>query len=57
MSNLTLIKAIFVVAFGDTWESYVYTYCTKAALKEMLLKRTITQKNSGLPPGWLYEIS
>ena len=34
-SNLTTIKSMFV-AFADTWQSYVYTYCIKTALKEML---------------------
>ena len=34
-SNLTTIRFMFV-AFEDTWQSYVYTYCIKAALKEML---------------------
>ena len=38
------IKPIFVV-FADIWQNYAYTYCTKTALKEMLLKRTITQTN------------
>ena len=33
------------VAFADTWQSYVHTYCTKTALKEMLLKGTIPQRN------------
>ena len=33
------------VSFADTWESYVYTYYIKTALKEMLWKRTITQIN------------
>ena len=34
------------VVFADTWQSYVYTHCTKTALKEMLLKRTnFTQTN------------
>ena len=38
-----LIKPMFAM-FTDTWQSYVYTYCTKTALK-MFLKRTITQTN------------
>ena len=33
------------VGFVDTWQSYVYTYYIKAALKEMLLKGTISQIN------------
>ena len=41
-SNLTPIKLIFSV-FADTWKSCVYTL--KTALKEMLLKGTITQTN------------
>ena len=32
-----------LVVFVDTWQSYVYTYCKKTALK-MLLKRVIIQK-------------
>ena len=43
-SNLTPIKFMFVV-FADTWQSYIHTYCIKTSLKEMLLKRTITQIN------------
>ena len=42
--NLTPIKSMFVV-FADTWQSHVHAYCIKPALKEMLLKRTITQIN------------
>ena len=34
-SNLTTIKSIFA-AFTDTWQSYVYTYCIKTDLNEML---------------------
>ena len=33
------------VAFAVTWQSYVDTYCTKTALKEMLLTKTITESN------------
>ena len=34
------------VEFADIWQSFAYTYCTKAALKERTkLKRTITQEN------------
>ena len=40
------------VAFADTWQSCVYTNCTKAALKELSLKQI-----SELPPGWVYKIS
>ena len=43
-SNLTPIKPMSV-EFADIWQSYEYTYCTKTALKEMWLKRTITQTN------------
>ena len=33
--------------FAETydWQSYAYTYCTKVALKELVLKKTITQTN------------
>ena len=34
-SNLTTIKSKFV-AFADTGQSYMYTYCIKTALKEIL---------------------
>ena len=40
------------VVFADIWKSYTYTYYTKTALKEMLLKRTITQTNF-LITSWL----
>ena len=43
-SNLTPIKPMFV-ELADTWQSYTYTYCRKTALKEVWLKRTITQTN------------
>ena len=33
------------VVFADIWKSYGYTYCTKTALKEMLIKKNITQRN------------
>ena len=33
------------MVFEDTWQSYVYRSCTKTALKQVLLKRTITQTN------------
>ena len=32
-------------AFADTMQSYAYSYCTKIALKEMLLKRVVAQTN------------
>ena len=44
MSNLTAIKPMFVM-FPDTWQNYAATYCSKTALKEMLLKKTTTQTN------------
>ena len=43
-SNLTPIKPMSV-EFAEMWQNYVYTYCTKTALKQMWLKRTITQTN------------
>ena len=33
------------VVFADTWQSYVATYCTKTALKEMSFKKTTAQTN------------
>ena len=33
------------VVFADIWQNYAYTSCTKAALKESSLKRTITLTN------------
>ena len=33
------------VVFADTWKTYVATYCTKIAIKEILLMKTTTQTN------------
>ena len=42
--NLTATKTMSV-EFPEIWKSYPYTYSTKTALKEMGLKRNITQTN------------
>ena len=33
------------VVFADTWKTYVATYCTKIAIKQILLMSTTTQTN------------
>ena len=42
-----------IVVFAGTWESYVVI--AQKNSKKMLLKRTITQPNSKLPPGLFIE--